>query len=531
MNRNYKNQNSIKRRHRSNRRGSLLLIVLVTIVILSLSAYTFTALMQTEEEVARLETKQIQSRYLVESGLEFARLYLSNSEATIRAKGGRWNNQDLFGGVAVALDTSNPNLIGYFSIATSDLDDEGNPEGLRFGLIDESTKINLNVLPYNNAIDGNGREILMALPGMTEEIADAILDWLDPDDEPEEFGTESAFYNGEDPPYNAKNGPMDSLDELLLVRGVTPQLLFGLDVNRNGILDPEEAASGDVSIADADMFLGWANYLTLYSTETNLTGEGLIRINVNSDDLEQLYDDLKASYNDEWANFIIYARTAGAQDIVSEMPDSEVIEIKSAALLAPDFETLTSERKFDSLMDLVGTYILLSPEDDVDFYAPSPVQLENMPFTMPNLMANLTTYDGITIPGRINIMQAPRRVLEAIPGLNEDQIETIITRVQSDRELTDPDGVDKNRKFETWLLVEGIVSLEQMKGLMKYICTGGDVYRAEIVGYFSDGTATSRAEVVVDTTVPIPRVLFWRDKSHLRGNFSVEALGTALDIE
>ena len=132
MNRNYKNQNSIKRRHRSNRRGSLLLIVLVTIVILSLSAYTFTALMQTEE-VARLETKQIQSRYLVESGLEFARLYLSNSEATIRAKGGRWNNQDLFGGVAVALDTSNPNLIGYFSIATSDLDDEGNPEDFDLG--------------------------------------------------------------------------------------------------------------------------------------------------------------------------------------------------------------------------------------------------------------------------------------------------------------------------------------------------------------------------------------------------------------
>ena len=97
--------------------------------------------------------------------------------------------------------------------------------------------------------------------------------------------------------------------------------------------------------------------------------------------------------------------------------------------------------------------------------------------------------------------------------------------------MSDPDGVDKNRKFETWLLVEGIVSLEQMKGLMKYICTGGDVYRAEIVGYFSDGTATSRAEVVVDTTVPIPRVLFWRDKSHLRGSFSVEALGTALDIE
>ena len=32
-----------------------------------------------------------------------------------------------------------------------------------------------------------------------------------------------------DPPYNAKNGPLDSIEELLFVQGVTPQLLFGND--------------------------------------------------------------------------------------------------------------------------------------------------------------------------------------------------------------------------------------------------------------------------------------------------------------
>ena len=229
MNQETKIRNHIKRRRRSDRNGSLLLIVLVTIVILSLSAYTFTALMQTEEEIARLETKQVQSKYLVESGLDFIRLFLTNSEATIREKGGRWNNTQYFQAIPVAVQSSNPDMIGYFSVVTSNLDDEGNAEGIRFGLIDESSKINLNVLPYSDALYGEGREILMALPQMTEEIADAILDWLDPDDEEKEFGTESSFYNGESPPYSAKNGPMDSLDELLLVRGVTPQLLFGLD--------------------------------------------------------------------------------------------------------------------------------------------------------------------------------------------------------------------------------------------------------------------------------------------------------------
>ena len=62
--------------------------------------------------------------------------------------------------------------------------------------------------------------------------------------------------------------------------------------------------------------------------------------------------------------------------------------------------------------------------------------------------------------------------------------------------------------------------------LMPYICTGGDVYRAEVYGYFADGAGTSRAEVVFDTTVPIPRILFWRDKSHLTSGFSIDTLGT-----
>ncbi len=157
----------------ASRRGSLLLIVLVTIVILSLTAYTFTALMQTEEEAARLMTLRVQSKYLVDSGLDYTRLYLSQSEATIREKGGRWDNEDVFRAIPVATSTSNPNRIGYFSIVTSNLDEDGIPDGDRFGLIDESTKVNLNTLPYADALlPGSARNILMALPDMTEEIAD-----------------------------------------------------------------------------------------------------------------------------------------------------------------------------------------------------------------------------------------------------------------------------------------------------------------------------------------------------------------------
>ena len=509
-------------------RGMVLIVVLVTIVILSLAAYTFTALMQTEEQATRLMTRRIQSKYLVDSGVDYVRLYLSATDEEIHEKGGRWDNYLRFQAIPVAAESINPDNLGYFTVISSSLDEEGSPEGYRYGLMDESSKLNLNVLPFYDAyLPGSARNLLMALPEMTEETADNILDWIDVDDDPRELGTERSYYNSSVPAYDTKNGPLDSLDELLLVRGVTSQLLFGLDTNRNGILDPEEAASEDVSAVEADMYLGWANYLTLYSKESNLTAEGLPRVNINADDLEQLYDDLRSAYNDEWANFIILYRTSESEPLTSP-PTQETAVVRSAGLFPPDFATLESKRKFNNILDLVGAFVEVEDSENLFSYAASPIQLDfNLGFTVLTAMQNLTTYEGPTIPGRINIMQAPRRILEGIPGFTPEIIDRLIQ--VREFELNDPDGADLNRQYETWIWLEGIVdSLETMKALMPYVCTGGDVYQAEIVGYFADGAATSRVEVVLDTTVPVPRILFWRDKGHLQGGYSIDALGTNL---
>jgi len=515
------------------RSGSLLLIVLVSIVVLSLAAYTFTALMQTEDEASRLMTLQMQTKYLVDSGMDYTRLYLSQSEATIRDKGGKWDNTDVFQAIPVAVSSTNPGRIGYFSIITSGMNQDGLPDGNRFGLIDESSKINLNTLLYadelsevNPSLPG-GRDFLMSLPEMTEEIADSVLDWLDSDDEVRDSGTESSYYTSQEPPYECKNGPLDSLDELLLVRGVSPRMLFGLDLNRNGLIDNDEEAASDASGVGEDMHLGWSNYLTLYSKESNLTGEGLQRININGENLEQVYDDLKSTFNDEWANFIIYYRCASA--LPDENPPSEGSEEINAAILQPDFDNLTSRRTFNSVIDMCFVNVDMSEFDDGNSmsHARSPVQLSNMVLTVPTMMASLTTYEGDVIPGRVNLLQAPRRVLDCLP-LEPEQVDSIIQGRGDDQELDDPTGADRNRNFETWLMVEGLVSPAEMKVLMPYVCAGGDVYRAEIAGYFADGAGTSRAEVVLDTTEEIPRVLFWRDKSHLREGFSVELMGTQL---
>ena len=109
--------------------------------------------------------------------------------------------------------------------------------------------------------------MLMFLPGMTEEAADSILDWIDEDDEARPNGAEVDYYSTLPMPYAPKNAPLETVDELLLVKGVYPALLFGSDSNRNGVLDGNEPRPDALGIDDPDgsMVRGWAGYLTLWS--------------------------------------------------------------------------------------------------------------------------------------------------------------------------------------------------------------------------------------------------------------------------
>jgi general secretion pathway protein K len=58
-------------------------------------------------------------------------------------------------------------------------------------------------------------------------VADAIQDWVDPDDGTRPAGAESDYYQGQSPAYYAKNAPLDDLAELLLVKNVTPEMYWG----------------------------------------------------------------------------------------------------------------------------------------------------------------------------------------------------------------------------------------------------------------------------------------------------------------
>ena len=139
---------------------------------------------------------------------------------------------------------------------------------------------------------------------------------------------------------------------------------------------------------------------------------------------------------------------------------------------------------------------------------------------LPQLMDYVTVNPAATIPGRINVNQAPPTVLSGIPGMTSD----IVGKITAQRSM-DTTSADPARRYETWLLTEGVVTLPEMKVLMPFITGGGSVYRAQVVGYFQGGQASSRAEVVFDATSPLPRIVLWRDLTHLGRGYSLDTLG------
>ncbi len=101
---------------------------------------------------------------------------------------------------------------------------------------DETGKIPLNKLVNDKPDNPVIKNILIRLLTQPEfgldvrkanEIADSIKDWVDADSSSTVYGAETSYYSSLDQPYEAKNAPLDSTEELLMVKGITQEIFNG----------------------------------------------------------------------------------------------------------------------------------------------------------------------------------------------------------------------------------------------------------------------------------------------------------------
>lgn len=109
--------------------------------------------------------------------------------------------------------------------------DEGNnvPQEYLLKIEDEFGKFNINAIIDPQTLEPNERMVailrnLFAQIGAEEDPTEAILDWIDQDTD---GSFEDSYYSTLETPYVPKNRFMDSIEELLMVAGITPDLYFG----------------------------------------------------------------------------------------------------------------------------------------------------------------------------------------------------------------------------------------------------------------------------------------------------------------
>jgi general secretion pathway protein K len=106
----------------------------------------------------------------------------------------------------------------------------------QFAGMDETGKININLLTDTTALTlANLLLNLGVEKTQVDTIIDSILDWKDGDDLHRLHGAESDYYMSLPNPYKAKDANFDNLDELLLVKGMTRDILYGAE-GRPGLI-------------------------------------------------------------------------------------------------------------------------------------------------------------------------------------------------------------------------------------------------------------------------------------------------------
>lgn len=535
---------------RRSRRGTALLVVVVVIMLLSLAAYNYVFTTQTEHLATALDGDRLVSQQAALSARDLVSVLLEMSRAERVEWGGVDHNPSLFGGdatllsalapasTAAPMDEEEPShhlgLVAYrrpwidqadrgvSRTSTSESDDPGRlqiQESTRYGAINESAKLHLlKLLEFDQLEPGLAVTALLQLPGMDSATAAALMDWIDADDEERPEGAESQFYRFLPQPLTPRQGMPLDLEELLFVRGITAERLFGTP--------PGNASSSDAPTLSSPRAIAgpdrpWQAFLTIHGSERNESYEGSPRIYINETNLTDLRRRLIEVFDPAWADFIILYRQYGPAN--SNAASDRTLDVPAPDLsVAPEFNIANP-------LDLVDAKVRFATGDEgrsVTVASPFRGNRSSMQTQLPLLLDQITVVPDQRVVGRINVNQAPAEVLAALPGLQLEQVRSIVAAREAETALALDD-----RQHPIWLLTEGHVDLETMRSILPHVTCGGDVYRAEIWGFVDDQSPVVRFETVLDASVGRTRTVYYRELSAPRDAMPAVPIQDAIRLE
>lgn len=320
----------------------------------------------------------------------------------------------------------------------------------RHGLTDEASKLNINT-----ATDAN----LEKIPRLTPALASALLDFIDEDDVPRPEGAEQDYYSGLPRPYKIRNGPLASLDELLLVRGFTDELIHG----STSTASPSTAGEAPATARDSRPARGLSQFLTVWSYDPDTASDGSYRVNFNSPTAALPTVELPAALT----NFLTALRT--------------------------------NEITFPHAADLLEATLTLKDGKGADVELASGIGKAELA----TVLELFTASPQLQVEGLINVNTASATVLATLPGVDEALAESII----SARRSISPE----RRVTIAWLYQEGVVDAAKFKALAPLLTARSFQFTFQVIGYGLPSGRFRVLEAGIDVANGTRRVTYMRD--------------------
>lgn len=301
--------------------GIALIMVLWVMVLLAAMATEFSYSMRVEVNSTRNFKEEMECAFLAESGIELAMaemLEVADFHA-LDEKGqlvfyskekeeGKVAEKPKEPGEKLVLKTPNRTKIPLGAGTVS------------YWIVDENRKININVAPKE--LLGKILEEGGVLDNkLRDSISDAILDWIDEDDLHHLNGVEKDYYEKLPDPYSSKNAPIDNLEEMLWIKDVKPEIIFGTDYVKSRLSwNAEEGTEEDSE--EKNKLKGIQSLVTVEGTgniNMNTASERVLKVLFPQEEAENILTQrLEKGYFDQSksTHFTIYS--------LGEMTDSGI---------------------------------------------------------------------------------------------------------------------------------------------------------------------------------------------------------------
>jgi type II secretory pathway component PulK len=496
-------------KERTGSEGIILLLVLWVMVVLTILATSYFHLSSLQVQSTRNDLDKYQARLLAESAFWLAIADL-NEESKI-------GYQDLSGDWAGSGKLFEEASLGtgLLQITTDDVYSE--EKKILYGLRDESSKLNLNVATV---------EMLAKLPNMTPSLAAALIDWRDADDQVTTGGAEREYYNGLSPPYDPRNGPFQTVTEILQVKGFTPLLAYGEEASKKALAkDSEERGSQPetVSTTQGEVDRGLLAYLTIYSYDKNVDASGKKRLNINTAKADELKTGLAGKVSEATIKKIVEHRDKkkfeSLVELLTATPDSSTAKpadtkagtgSQSGSSPSPTPAPPPPPPVDSSSSGSAATISGLDNNAQNPAARPAPAGSFEAQLPPNGLMKlsefqaacdQMTVLDKERLEGLININTAPKEVLSCLPGMTDRLAEDILSRRGADQ--------------QAFSSAADIVSLEGMNldtftKLLPLVTVRSYAFEGLAVGYLPSRKAYASIEGVIDRGEGKMKFLYYR---------------------